>query len=412
MQERGVSLLGVALVAGVFVFAGLGVASCGTAFSSGAEGDAGTGPQDATADNVVVVVDGAADGMYETGADAEGGTDSSAMDVTIAEAGGPEAAAEGGEEASGEAAAEGGLDAGAEAGSEGGAEAGPEGGADAGTCSVSGQSCIPAAPPGWTGPVEFYYGTATPPGCPASTTTAFTAGTGLNAPPATCSACTCGAESGESCGATLSFYDSPSCTTPCASGALGTTCSPIGPGTCAADAGTYVTATATPVGGMCTPSTQVPTVPPTSWTSNAEVCASSSVPPSCGTAGVCLPGAASNLRYCVYQSGDVPCPSGSAYTTPQLVYGGVSDDRSCTACTCGAPGGQCSGGTYTEGKGCPLGANVPLPTPCTSTFMLLSAIPAAVVTPPTLQPGSCARNGGTPTGSATESSPITVCCGP
>src|ERR1019366_9094755 len=45
---------------------------------------------------------------------------------------------------------------------------------------------------------------------------------------------------------------------------------------------------------------------------------------------------------CVYQAGDLKCPSG--YPTKHLYYKGTVDSRDCTACTCGAPsGGSCTG---------------------------------------------------------------------
>ena len=401
MEERGVSLLGIALVAGVFVSAGLGVASCGTAFSSGAETDGGTGPKDATADSA------AADGTYETGAGAEGGTDSSAADVAIAEGSGPEAGAdggsEGGKEAGEEAAAEGGLDAGAEAGSEGGAEGG--------ACNVTGQSCIPGAPPGWTGPVQFHYGTGTPLGCPANTTSAFTGGTGLNAPPATCSACTCDGPTGESCTTTIQFYNDTSCgVAPCSNGTIGTTCSTIGAGTCDASSPSSYTASAEPTGGQCVASPQAPTVPPYSWSSNAAACAGNGAPNACGSAGVCAPPPASGFQYCIYVLGTAPCP-GSPYPNLQVVYTGATSDRSCAPCTCGAPAGQCSGGTFTLGKICPGSVPMALPLSC-SAVAGTSGGNAVEITPPTLDVGTCPAGGGTPTGSASQDSPISICCGP
>src|SRR5262245_32512246 len=74
------------------------------------------------------------------------------------------------------------------------------GGAGGGLASCAPSSCIAAPPTSWQGPVAFYTGPgdAMPPACAG---VALDLGSGaLDAPPSTCTPCTCDTPTGQSCG--------------------------------------------------------------------------------------------------------------------------------------------------------------------------------------------------------------------
>jgi hypothetical protein len=286
------------------------------------------------------------------------------------------------------------------------------GGVDAGPLCPTGEVCVAGAPTGWSGPIEFYYASSADPSCPALTSVAFTGGTGLVAPPATCSSCTCGGA--VSCtDPVLDFY-SDTCTTQCNTATASTTCGTMLNGCGTADPA-YVTAKSLPTAAGCAPSGQTPTKTQ-SWTTNAEGCAPLGVAVACGTGQVCSPVASSSFTTCVYQAGDVACPGGT-YVNKQLIDTGVADTRTCTSCTCGAASGAaCSGGAVIVGTTgtCSAGTLVAVPTACRSmgSFQLPASMTILENTAPKPNDATCASGGGQPTGTATATTPITVCCGP
>src|SRR5262249_24073179 len=117
---------------------------------------------------------------------------------------------------------------------------------------------------------------------------------------------------------------------------------------------------------------------------------------------------------CVAQPGDIPCPQ--PFDTNRLVvYGGVSDTRSCSACAC-APNVTCGDLTLfacsnCAGSGSDL-AVVPL-AGCAATdewcsgfdvFGTVRAYEQAITV------GSCIPSGGLEGGALTPSSATTICC--
>ena len=417
MIERRVPVHGVCLVLATLAATFAGGASCGSPF---VEAPSDAGGKDSASDITVPIGD---DSAAETGPSGEGGQ----ADGPTAEGGSGEGSATDGgsaEGASGGDASDGGTegasDAGGDAladgpsGTEGGGQEGgaPEGGTEGGvvTCG-SGQSCVPAPPGGWSGPIQFYYAAGTAPACPGTSTPAFAGGTGLNGAPATCSTCSCGSAT-ITCGASFDFYEGSTsgCATPCGSQVV-TTCAPVATGCTQAGIGFSVNAVV--AGGSCTPSAQNPSVPPTSWTTNAKACLNGAST-SC-TGGVCTESAASNYAICIYQAADVPCPS-TGYTTKQLVYSSVTDGRTCTPCGCGTPGGTCSGGSVSladEGTCTTETFARNMPTGCANPPVSATGLFAEVKVAPTLaDAGTCPPDGGAPTGSAAPASPMTVCCGP
>jgi hypothetical protein len=176
------------------------------------------------------------------------------------------------------------------------------------------------------------------------------------------------------------------------------------------------------------PSTQPPAVPANQWATAAEACAASEASAACGTGNVCAPSLTGSFSVCVYQTGDVACPT-AGYTTKQLIDTVMSDSRGCTPCTCGAPstgddGGlaTCSGWivTVSDRTSCPgPGSGTDLYTqtffapvscymnsvacdPGTTTYLNLYRAATATA-------GTCSPDGGVVTGSVTTSQ-VTVCC--
>jgi hypothetical protein len=112
-------------------------------------------------------------------------------------------------------------------------------------------------------------------------------------------------------------------------------------------------------------------------------------------------------RLCVFTIGDVACP-GDGYTVKRTVYGGVTDSRACTPCSCGGATGVSCTASLQEGCG-QTGPVNDVPTTCgglsdPGSVMLLATLVA--------RGGTCGAVGGVPTGSAVPSSPTTVCCMP
>ena len=143
------------------------------------------------------------------------------------------------------------------------------------------------------------------------------------------------------------------------------------------------------------------------WSEGALVCAGAAGLPAC-SGGVCAPVPASPLgaEHCVYKDGEEPgCPLD--YPNKTILYRGVNDTRSCSACNCGAPSGitcptvistfsnfDCSGAAYAlAAGGCDNG----------DYFAGAKFMNAPVG-------GTCQSVGGQPSGSVSPALPLTICC--
>jgi hypothetical protein len=80
------------------------------------------------------------------------------------------------------------------------------------------------------------------------------------------------------------------------------------------------------------------------WQIAARACVGGSASGACGNGELCVPKPADGWKLCVYQSGSAVCPAG--YPEKQFLYDGLVDNRTCSACTCGAPQGSCTGYTW------------------------------------------------------------------
>ena len=304
-----------------------------------------------------------------------------------------------------------------------------------------GGMCYTQPQGGWTAPFELFTGTNVPPVCPPSSSQVWKGGQNLDAPPATCGACTCTPPAGDACSQPVASISTGSAcgttTKGCASGHLSSVCSQLSSNCTGGNGGTFVTITSTP-SGACTPSAGTTLVVEATWTPTFVACQADN-PVSCNSGGICLPNPSaggSPFQICVSTPGaQATCPA--PYTTMTMVIDtGFDDTRGCTACACGSlegvcNGGEaiisadstCAGGTATPDAGAmtpdagvmPPDAGIlglePVPESCAMRNLQAgNPIYGMLVAPPKLDQAQCPASGGTQTGSATPTNPVTVCC--
>lgn len=219
-------------------------------------------------------------------------------------------------------------------------DAGDGDGGDPG-CTEAGFTCAPDAPAGWSGPIVFLTGPGADaaPACPGTApATEFTTQSGLTADPATCGCDCTPPPSGQlSCG-TVTIRTASSCF------ALGSTHDTIARGQCKSisgmpDSGAWQASSSTLSStGTCTADPDT-SVPPVAWDSSHRACGFGE-PAACDT-GVCVPSLEAGQRLCVYVDGDATCPP--AFPESLSTAEDVADDRGCSACSCGAVEGSCTG---------------------------------------------------------------------
>lgn len=276
-------------------------------------------------------------------------------------------------------------------------------------------ACVPAVPAGWTGPLELYSGSQSPPAC----TTDFAQSVGgfdlLQAPPAMCG-CACGASTITCKPPVMDFFNSMTCGSSVACASVFLT-----PGQCttvderSACNVPLMDITLLPGGQSmsdCAPQGTV-AVPAYTWGLQARGCESTIAPAQvdCGSGQICAPKpeAGFDHQLCVGHAGDVACPGGG-YGVKHRFFTSVVDTRACSACTCGPPSGgscdfsvtsftssdlTCSGGAITYGSSTKC-AGVAQPADFRLTMFPTN--------------GSCGPSTSAPTGTATPTGPVTVCC--
>jgi hypothetical protein len=275
-------------------------------------------------------------------------------------------------------------------------------------------SCVPAVPAGWQGPLEIYEGLGATPDCDAGAypNVSYDGKGPPDASAAACS-CSCSAPSGGACAAPLaSYFDDFNCTQSCGTQnqPIESTCTALALGGCGV--GTHVAiAGSVASSGSCAPDAGAQVAAPT-WAGLVRLCGSSGTPApgGCNAGEVCA--AASDpafepTTYCITQTGTWTCPVG--YAAPRTYYDGFVDTRGCTPCTCGSPHATCTGGTFegNNGSAC-TGTLIPLPVPtvCSNLGGAKSALISGLI----LDGGSCAPEGGAPTGTFTPTTSTTICC--
>jgi len=308
----------------------------------------------------------------------------------------------------------------------------------------TGFTCAPVTPTGWTGPVAFYEGTDAPPDCLNSggyPTLKQNAKSGLDGGTATCPTCSCDPPTGATCSGDIYVYNQTNCTgnqwAPTGGGPTATistadTCKNF-PNLCYDNTSKPQGARLQNVvfsGGTCqAKSTGQKTIPTATWTNSVRACGDA--PGSgagCGT-GVCLPrpSAPFGSSLCIFKLGDTACPA--PFSTKKLSNLNFTDNRDCEVCGCGnAAGGSCSNPVatlYTDSNGCTATAQTitgegtcialtadPDPNPsnpnCPTTGDPAETRAGKFSATPT--GGTCPTTGGTVTGAATATEPVTFCC--
>jgi hypothetical protein len=286
-----------------------------------------------------------------------------------------------------------------------------------------GYMCAPPVPSGWGGPYAAFYGA--PPGrdaalgCPVPMTLAqgklqFDLDAG-----AACG-CSCSPPTGATCGTvTLTATSGPGCpacpTSPSTIELESGACNSTGGFKCGTVRAETALITAQIDPGACTPHGAV-SLPTPEWGGAAILCTGGDLE-SCGSSGgLCVPPAPTGFgsKPCIAQVGQQPCPE--AYPSQHIAYGGFSDTRQCTPCTCDPPVGAkctvdlstsasatgCAGSHVTaQGPGC-VGDSEDSELDLAKVLSLEAHFEAGG--------GSCEPDGGQLVGQASPKEPTTICC--
>lgn len=319
-----------------------------------------------------------------------------------------------------------------DAGADAAADAEPDAEADASAYGCNGQ-CLPVPPIGWSQPVLLAFGDeSTVPSCPAvAPVVGYEGHAGLNAPAAVCGPCSCGASEG-SCGlpgdltaSTLGVCpnDDPGAWTMAWDAPAGWdgACTAADPITCGNGnnlCAHSVMAAPLTIDDSCAPlGPPAATVAPYGWSTFARACAGSAGG-ACESLGeTCASASAEGFQVCIFQEGDVDCPSLGPYTDKLVFYGGAEDTRGCSGCTCGkVEGSSCAAvlhmysddactvpaGAVSVGSSASAVACVTLPGNVTLGSKVAHAI--------SYVPGGCEPGGGEPAGEASGAPAATFCC--
>jgi hypothetical protein len=165
----------------------------------------------------------------------------------------------------------------------------------------------------------------------------------------------------------------------------------------------------TPTLASCAPSGSA-TFGAATWAKGARLCAANRVGAGCpvGQACVAKP-AAAGAKLCGVADGTRACPAGASKLGNSDWYAGLSDTRSCGACTCGAPvGGSCSTLNLHVGNDYTCAPNNGDVHPGEKTACTQMYSPGLQLTG-TPRSGSCAASAPT-LGAATPTQPKTICC--
>ncbi|MBW2453793.1 MAG: hypothetical protein JRI68_04755 [Deltaproteobacteria bacterium] len=329
------------------------------------------------------------------------------------------------------------------AGGAGGSAAGGTGGGDGGTTSgTGGQSggeqcgngtdddgddlidcadpdcseftCVEPPPEGWTLGAFAVVSEGEPlPDCGTGWPTSTEANAGLVSDPAQCD-CSCSSPTVTCSLATTRYTDSTSCQwaqlavlTPSANGA----CDPL-QWINGADTSDGLEGEAVAVqSASCDATEGTHTLPAVTWTERGRICGGSSLGGGCGGSQLCAPPTPAPFSLCISQDGDQECPA--PYTAKRLRYDGANESRSCD-CSCGAPANAaCTASTEVwpwsaNCQGSPSttvandGSCVIFEGPPSNGSFQYTATPS----------GDPCPASGQPTGEATPSEPLTVCCLP
>jgi hypothetical protein len=282
--------------------------------------------------------------------------------------------------------------------------------------------CSPPLPavPNWVGPYALLTGPpGAVPGCDTSVYTqqaVFDGTRGLDAGAAQCT-CSCSAPQNVGCNPpTVTFFSDTTCNSvPCSSAPL-VGCVSIPP--CAANV--EISAQTPSASASCTPQASK-VVPDASWSEEGRACApnSAAAQGSCGTNQLCLP---ASTPFCIMYNGTSPdpqCPANGEYPFPRKYYQGITDERGCSACTCGAPPVTCSVpagvslavGSFDTTCRIPTGNPYFVPVGCTAAKISPAAFALALEFEAGAEAGPCAPGPVGPSdGAAAPAMETTFCC--
>lgn len=227
------------------------------------------------------------------------------------------------------------------------------GGADAAPACGETETCAPAVPQGWNGPVTLVSDAES---CPdAMPEQLELSHTSLDAPAASCQ-CSCGNATDFSCTGNLVVQARSNI---CSAEVFGfdevTLPEETVVNTSSTPASSFsIDEGANPIphvtGGQCAPSEDF-SIPAASFTDALLTCGPGAGAGSCEGGGTCLEAAGGSAPTCIYQAGDTECPDGP-YTERTVSYREILDTRVCSSCTCAAPVGDCHGviGFWIDGQ--------------------------------------------------------------
>ncbi len=153
------------------------------------------------------------------------------------------------------------------------------------------------------------------------------------------------------------------------------------------------------------------------WTTNVTACPPTGSTVACEMGGTCAPdpGQGTAFNLCIFQHGDVACPTTGPYTVKSSIDTGFGNDtRSCTDCMCAPPTAKCSYGlvTLSSHSDCSSPVTTNLAGCINAGITATTAYYAELTTMATADAASCAvvPGGGMATGSVTATGPTTICC--
>jgi hypothetical protein len=287
----------------------------------------------------------------------------------------------------------------------------PDEGTSTGAVDDPCQGTCAAAFEGWSGPAVAHRaaGSEVPLQCDGDfaheVADAFTS---FTADPAQCD-CSCGAAVGVSCGNGVTVHRySGNCIALQASYVAGPNCTDIPDITTDS---TWRFETPTPSGGACDPSGDT-ALPQPRFLDRVRLCEPEVAPAGTCDEGQCVPTPSPEQGgLCYWAPGELECPIGERTL---LFDGSFEEGRSCGACECGAPTGECVfenedlvGAAFSVGNCGGLGLVATFAADqCTMVTGDVSALIAAMPTPDV----DCAPSGGAPLGEAVPTGVTTMCC--
>ena len=275
------------------------------------------------------------------------------------------------------------------------------------------RECLPDAPTGWMGPTALRIGTTVPAACAGDYDSEVArGGTSVTAAAATCSACTCTPQT-PGCANFVEFATSSDAVC----GGTSVVDEVLDP--CAlVTSSNFQGATGSmkmrlPVGTpTCAPSAQTPTSAAPQWQLGMLACevGDGLERGGCASGKLCAPPRPTDASVCIVRSGDHACPAGD-YSERRLLYTAIDDTRGCSACNCAQDcnyGFKVFADADTTCAGAPVVALTGLGT-CAAVTPTAANVRVGLQLAGT---GACAAGGGTPSGTAAASDPLTVCCVP